>query len=40
MASEQITLFDLRSKGPNHAWSLNPWKSEHLELIELRRGPD
>ncbi|OAQ82640.1 thioredoxin-like protein [Purpureocillium lilacinum] len=30
MASEQITLFDLRSKGPNHAWSLNPWKTRLL----------
>ncbi|KAJ6441429.1 thioredoxin-like protein [Purpureocillium lavendulum] len=30
MASEQITLYDLRSKGPNHAWSLNPWKTRLL----------
>ncbi|UNI16570.1 hypothetical protein JDV02_002996 [Purpureocillium takamizusanense] len=30
MASKQITLFDLRSKAPNHAWSLNPWKTRLL----------
>ncbi|PTB65749.1 hypothetical protein BBK36DRAFT_1120176 [Trichoderma citrinoviride] len=30
MASQQITLFDLPSKGPNASWSLNPWKTRLL----------
>lgn len=30
MASEQIVLFDLPSRPPRAAWSLNPWKTRFL----------
>ncbi|KAM5355337.1 hypothetical protein ACJ41O_001983 [Fusarium nematophilum] len=30
MSSEQITLFDLPSRPPRAAWSLNPWKTRFL----------
>ncbi|CAG7561360.1 unnamed protein product [Fusarium equiseti] len=30
MSSEQLVLFDLPSREPNGAWSLNPWKTRFL----------
>ncbi|KAL6876827.1 hypothetical protein J3F83DRAFT_727218 [Trichoderma novae-zelandiae] len=37
MGSQQFTLFDLPSKEPNAAWSLNPWK---IRLLLNYKGLD